>query len=178
MTDAAVADHPVEPVDLATASTNFPATRDPPRVNKAPGDEAPDSAMTDAAVADHFVEPVDVPAVSAGVPTNLGTPHVGELLSRKHAFLPYLKTALKISSLIQARPSPRKPEVPAGRPTDPVIVVAADAGVDAHVIILDGPAPLPGTSRGRVIDNHATSVLLPDSRVGPRHPTTAALWGL
>ena len=58
-------------------------------------------------------------------------------------------------------------DIPAGRPTNPVNVVAADAGVDADVIVLDDLAPLPDTSRSHVGDNHVTPLLLPDSRVVP-----------
>ena len=60
-----------------------------------------------------------------------------------------------------------KPNLPADRPTDPVNIVAADAGDGADVIIFDDPAPLSATSCCRVVENHVPPVLISDSRVGP-----------
>ena len=59
------------------------------------------------------------------------------------------------------------PDVPAGRTADPVGFAAIDANIAVNVVVIHDPAPLPATSRGRLVDNHATPSFLPDSRVGP-----------
>ena len=120
------------------------------------GDQARKTIETEDIPVEHPIEPVDIATVSAGIPTDLDPPHVDEAADEQTNVSAVTKTGFGDRIVDSGASTADAPDVRAGRSADSV-------GVAAGVVILDDPASLPATSCIRVVGNHASPSLLPDS---------------